>query len=180
MGLDSGSCSPTVRRGEARQERGEGRVDSPWGPWLPGQHRPCCVLAPRAPRLLLPGRLREGDQSVAPASSDVSLCPVATACPMSWSPPPSRPATPSGPRTGHHEAQGPVCGWAGRAGLAFSSGSLAGLAGALEHWPSSSSADQPWDWSHLPPLSGPRSPPLCNGVMLNDPSHGRNMWSAGD
>ena len=124
MGPGSGSCSPTVRRGEARQERGEGRVDSPWGPWLPGQHRPCCVLAPRAPRLLLPGRLREGDQSVAPASSDVSLCPVATACPMSWSPPPSRPATPSGPRTGHHEAQGPVRGWAGRAGLAFSSGSL--------------------------------------------------------
>ena len=86
MGLDSGSYSPTVRRGEARQERGECRVDSPWGPWLPGQHRPCCVLAPRAPRLLLPGRLREGDQSVAPASSDVSLCPVATACPMSWRP----------------------------------------------------------------------------------------------
>ena len=58
MGPGSGSWSPTVGRGEAAQERGEGRVDSPWGPWLPAQRRPYCVLAPRAPRLQLPGRLR--------------------------------------------------------------------------------------------------------------------------
>lgn len=83
MGPASGSCSDTVRRREARQERGEGRVDSPWGPWIPGQCRHCCVLAPRAAIFQVLVWLREGDQSVAPASSDVSLCPVATACPTS-------------------------------------------------------------------------------------------------
>ena len=31
------------------QEQGEGRMDSPWGPWLPGLHRPCCVPAPGRP-----------------------------------------------------------------------------------------------------------------------------------
>ena len=136
VGPGSGPRSPTVRRGEDGHEWGEDRVDSPWGPWLPGRHRPCCVLAPRAPRFQLPGRLWEGDQSVASASSDVSLCPVATACPSSWTPPPGRPATPSEPRrTSRHQTQGPVSGWADRRGplwaqgvSGWASGGLGGLA----------------------------------------------------
>ena len=93
-GLDPGPGAPQggqVRLGRS-QERAEWSLLEVMASCSAQTH---CLLTPRAPGPQLPGRPGDRDQNVAPGSSQVSLCPVATpALPAGL--PPGRPAIPHG------------------------------------------------------------------------------------